>query len=108
MVSDVDVGSMDTPVDDITVQSYFLKTVMYSTLQAFQGFVSVIMLCFRLRCAVNYYSTDCSKYCVPHDNNEAGHYTCDANGDKQCLPGYQQPSTNCTAPLCSTGCTTSK
>ena len=49
---------------------------------------------FKVNCNANYYGSDCTTYCVATDNSN-GHYTCDANGGKQCKAGYQNPSTNC-------------
>ena len=54
-----------------------------------------LIISYEVRCQQNYYSTDCSTYCVPSDNS-MGHYNCDpSNGNKICLPGYQNPVTNC-------------
>ena len=36
----------------------------------------------------------CNVYCVPTDN-ENGHYTCESSGNKRCLIGYTDTSTNC-------------
>ena len=48
----------------------------------------------RIECATNYYQSDCSVYCIP-TNDTTGHYTCDTNGNKICLPGYTNASNNC-------------
>ena len=47
-------------------------------------------------CEPNYYPRNsCSVMCIPRNNSE-GHYTCDSvTGDKICLEGYKDPSTNC-------------
>ena len=46
-------------------------------------------------CASNYYPAgSCTKFCEARDD-ALGHYTCDANGDKECLDGYIGPDTNC-------------
>ena len=41
----------------------------------------------RIRCDLNYYNTTCTKFCKPRDD-QFGHYTCDANGDKICKAGW--------------------
>ena len=41
----------------------------------------------RIRCSQHYYNTTCTKFCKPR-NDDFGHYTCDANGDKVCNPGW--------------------
>ena len=48
----------------------------------------------RIECATNYYQSNCSVYCIPTCDN-TGHYTCDTNGNKICLPGYTNTSNNC-------------
>ena len=42
---------------------------------------------FRLLCAESYYGRDCNLNCKPR-NDSFGHYECDENGEKICLPGY--------------------
>ncbi len=43
-------------------------------------------------CREGYFGPDCG--CSPRDDS-TGHFTCDTNGIKMCLPGYQNPQTNC-------------
>ena len=61
-----------------------------------EGGYNVISLSYatRIECATNYYQSDCSVYCIPTNDN-TGHYTCDTNGNKICLPGYTNTSNNC-------------
>ena len=61
-----------------------------------EGGSNVISLSYatRIECATNYYQSDCSVYCIPTNDN-TGHYTCDTNGNKICLPGYTNTSNNC-------------
>ena len=42
---------------------------------------------YRLICSENYYGRDCYKHCKDRDDN-FGHYKCDNNGRKVCLPGW--------------------
>ena len=43
---------------------------------------------YKLYCDANYYSSDCSVYCVANNTNAGGHYTCDpATGNIVCRPG---------------------
>jgi len=43
---------------------------------------------YQLYCDANYYSSDCSVYCVASDTDAGGHYTCDpATGRIICRPG---------------------
>lgn len=41
----------------------------------------------RVQCDPNYYNATCMKFCRPRDD-KFGHYTCDDQGDKACLPGW--------------------
>ena len=46
-------------------------------------------------CDDDYYPRGtCNVYCAPTDN-ENGHYTCESSGNKRCLTGYTDTSTNC-------------
>jgi len=54
----------------------------------------VVVYCCRLTieyilyCDDNYYSSDCSVYCVANDTDADGHYTCDPiTGNITCRPG---------------------
>ena len=48
------------------------------------------------RCELNYYPQGiCNVFCLPLDDS-TGHFTCDdVTGEMLCLPGFQDPSTNC-------------
>ncbi|XP_064381946.1 uncharacterized protein LOC135330905 isoform X1 [Halichondria panicea] len=46
----------------------------------------------RVVCREGYFGPDCG--CSPQ-NDSTGHFTCHINGTKVCLPGYQNPETNC-------------
>ena len=45
-------------------------------------------------CKEGYFDPDCDIPCTSR-NDSTGHFTCDTNGTKVCLPGYQSPETNC-------------
>ncbi|CAK1547547.1 unnamed protein product, partial [Leptosia nina] len=55
----------------------------------------------RVLCKANYYNTTCTTFCRPRDD-KFGHYSCSAQGDKRCLPGWQ--GDNCEKPVCKEGC----
>ncbi|XP_013414285.1 protein jagged-1b isoform X2 [Lingula anatina] len=55
----------------------------------------------RVVCDPFYYNTTCNKFCRPR-NDQFGHYECNANGDKVCLPGWM--GMNCETAICRTGC----
>lgn len=50
---------------------------------------------WRVVCATDYYGSNCSVYCKAM-NDSGGHYTCDSNGNKECLRGWVLPGSNCT------------
>ena len=57
--------------------------------------IASLALGIRVVCKENYTGSDCGDMiCEPQDDS-SGHFTCDINGNKVCLPGYQNPRTNC-------------
>lgn len=64
---------------------------------------SVARVAYRVRvlCDQNYYNTTCTKFCRPRDD-QFGHLTCDASGDKVCRPGWM--GDNCDKAICKQGC----
>ena len=55
--------------------------------------MAILHLIIRLVCREGYFGPDCG--CSPR-NDSTGRFTCAANGTVVCLPGYQNPETNCT------------
>lgn len=53
----------------------------------YNGPAATISYKIRVICDENYYGSKCTKYCQPR-NDSFGHYTCDENGNKVCLPGW--------------------
>ena len=83
------------PIDEVRVQVPGTKGASLS--QTFIGTSEIVslVLSYSLTCTQNYYGSNCSTYCVP--SNNMSHYNCDlSNGNKICLPGYQNPETDCT------------
>ncbi|CAI8055502.1 Protein jagged-1b [Geodia barretti] len=70
---------------------------------SFYGSYMTFALRLTRTCLPLYYGDNCSIYCKPEDS-DGGHYTCLSNGTKQCLPGYQNTSTDCTTCVPATGC----
>ena len=57
--------------------------------------IASLTLSIRVVCKESYTGSDCGNMiCEPRDDS-TGHFTCDINGKKVCLPGYQNPGTNC-------------
>ena len=78
------------------LQSPQVSSTFSSDTTVNEGGSNVISLSYatRIECATNYYQSNCSVYCIP-TNDTTGHYTCDTNGNKICLPGYTNTSNNC-------------
>ena len=57
---------------------------------------------YRMLCSAHYFGKDCDTLCRPRDD-QFGHYTCDANGDKICLDGWQKDSENEEGDYCTKG-----
>ena len=53
-----------------------------------------ITLQFKVMCNADYYSLDCATFCVDTDD-DTGHFNCSSTGEKLCLPGWSEPTTNC-------------
>ena len=55
-----------------------------------------LVLSYSLSCIQNYYGSDCSVNCIPYNDNDNGHYTCNiTNGAKICRDGWQNETNNC-------------
>ena len=54
-----------------------------------------ITLSFQVECATDFYGLDCATFCQ-YTDNENGHYSCNGDGTKMCLTGYQNPQSDCT------------
>ncbi|CAG5004744.1 unnamed protein product [Parnassius apollo] len=65
------------------------------------GAAAAVAYRVRVTCQPNYYNTTCTTFCRPRDD-KFGHYSCSAEGDKKCLPGWQ--GDNCEKPVCKEGC----
>ena len=53
-----------------------------------------ITMQFKVSCDTDYYGLNCGTFCRD-TNTSSGHFTCGSNGDKICLPGWSEPTTNC-------------
>lgn len=94
-------GLIKPLVDHFRVQE-LLTPPAQSFFKSYRGLESNANLAARfiLVCAENFYQSDCSVYCEPQDSDELGHYECGENGEKLCLLGYTDPTSNCTERAC--------
>ena len=76
---------------ELNINDSITKTILGSVYQSYMIFRVIITVI----CRADFYGTNCGVYCKPEDSNDGGHYTCLNDGNKQCLPGYVNTSTNC-------------
>lgn len=97
--------SGDDIVDTIIIDVNISLATTFTTPTIYTGAAQYAQmeLSFRVMCTENFYGQDCSKFCEAR-NDSAGHYTCDAQGNRVCLTGYQDPSSNCTVCVPAVGC----
>ena len=87
----------DDHVDDVyvtisrTPSSVFTSRVTYTGIHG----NSRIELSFRVQCDSNFYGSNCATFCVARDDS-GGHYACGPNGERICLAGWSEPSSDCT------------
>ena len=96
----VNVEDYDSDSDNELIANIFIDLFLFPG----DGFNSVgsygtntggyITLQFKVECNDNYYGLDCGRFCEDTDD-DTGHFTCNSNGDKVCLPGWSKPSSNC-------------
>ena len=88
--SDDHVDSVYAEMTGLAVSSNFTSISTYTGVNG-EGSIS---LQFQVVCETNFYGANCASYCI-NTNSSSGHYTCDSDGTKTCLPGWSSPSTNC-------------
>lgn len=65
------------------------------------GDQSELRYSYHVVCDEYYHGESCSDYCRPRDDN-FGHYTCDASGNRLCSSGWT--GDYCSDPICAAGC----
>ncbi len=81
----VDIATTDIVIDSNTNRQITLN-----------GIYNQILIEYSTRCAVNHYGLQCNVWCVPMNDDNSGHYTCNSQGNIECLSGYKDIETNCT------------
>ena len=84
---------------DDTLANIFVEDVIepssdFTEDQTAMGGHVTLVLQFRVMCQEYYYGPNCTTFCQPQDG-PSGHNTCSENGTVECLPGYQNPASNC-------------
>ena len=54
-----------------------------------------LKLSFHLYCLNDFFGENCSTYCHPINIANGGHFYCGENGERICLPGWQDPGNHC-------------
>ena len=98
---DVDQSTTDDIVDDIIIDIQFNDTILSVPIRDYLSTHSIVnmTLGYSLRCAQNFFGSNCSIQCVDTDDDVAGHFVCDENGNKVCRHGYQDLDSDCTKPV---------
>ena len=65
--------------------------------------VSNFGISFGVECSAGLFGDQCSVFCEPR-NDSTGHFTCGSGGERVCLEGYGNLSTNCTDCVPADGC----
>ena len=91
-IKDLDFGVNDD-VDEIVICRSLLANSGFTTDMEFSGNRITLTLKFRVQCTDGYEGPRCD--CLPQDDDENGHYRCEADGTISCLPGYRDPSSFC-------------
>ena len=80
-----------------------LQNGSFTQVMTYSGNYSELDLSFRLTCGEDFYGPECV-FCVD-TNDTRGHYSCDrSTGERVCLEGYQNSTTNCTECAPAEGC----
>ncbi|XP_070577171.1 protein jagged-1-like isoform X1 [Ptychodera flava] len=87
-------------IDIASHSGYINPGPIWQTLN-FNGPVVEITYKIRVLCDDYLYGTNCLKFCRPRDDS-LGHYLCDSNGDKVCMPGWT--GSTCEQAICRQGC----
>lgn len=89
-----------------TIQQYW--TGEASSRQPWSKYVSwKCHFVFRLLCNQYYFGITCATYCRPRNDN-IGHYNCDENGNKHCIPGWTGEECNTGRSLLDSACFSSE
>ena len=95
----VRINDNDNDANDLLDRVYANEAIplndTFTEPQDYTGRYNVITLrmSFKAVCSPNYYGSDCRVFCRPTDD-ATGHYSCDEDGNKVCLPGWVQDATN--------------
>ena len=98
----VSISESSDLVDNIFITPQLSAHASFTSVITYMGNYSMLDISFRLVCGGDYYGSKCT-FCVD-TNDTSGHYTCDNNGKKTCLDGYQNITSDCTECVPSEDC----
>ena len=102
-IEDYDPVSIDPndPIDVVRDDRALATSTNFTPVVTRTGDAGKVTMTFQYRvmCQPNYYGANCFTFCRPRDDS-TGHYTCDSNGDKVCLDGYTDESSDCITGVC--------
>ncbi len=89
-------GDADDLVDRIFAEMDLQVSDSFTTPAQYTGIYNkgTMTMSFKVNCAQFYYGSNCRTFCQPTDDS-SGHYSCDENGGKVCLPEWMDVTTNC-------------
>ena len=103
-VDDEDNGTSDLVTRFYINISAIVGLDFMRTLENGENSVGRLGASYRVNCTEDFYSPDCSVFCRARDDAQ-GHYTCNSQGNRVCLSGFEDPASNCTEPCTPTeGC----
>lgn len=96
-VVDYDPYNSNDHIDNVYVTISLMPNSTFTPRRQYTGIYrnSRIELSLRLQCSSDLYGNNCTTFCVARNDSE-GHYSCGLNGEKICLSGWSEPSSNCT------------
>ena len=92
-------------IDTIFIELNLTANEPLTPLKNFTGDfgVATLGIMFRVDCAINFYGSDCTIFCMDMDGT-FGHYSCNEDGSISCLDGYLSESSNCLECIPADGC----
>ena len=85
------IDEFTTPVIPLSLSTGFTNQMTFAGAHS----IASVTLSFQVECDTDFYGSNCATFCQDTDD-ESGHYLCNGDGSKVCLPGYQNPQTDCT------------
>lgn len=88
--NDVIDGFSNDLLDKVIVDMPLVINSSFSPVITQLGFYQRVTMQFRFRvmCQTYFFGEDCYRFCISHDSDTVGHFTCDVNGNQVCLPGF--------------------